>query len=180
VAEEAVCWLCGSGYRASVTECGDCRLPLLPADGRVGPTPSQRRVRELADGHLGRRERDRVRLALAALPDLLTEDESVVWLTDSTRARRRGVLVITTQALCWVPVDEEAQVTSIELGAIQQVGSWPGDGGQLRITTDDDLHVFTDVGGAVWLGQFSEVLRATIGAPEGGQALAGHYNRPGG
>jgi hypothetical protein len=111
---------------------------------------------------------------------VLIEDESVIWLTDAVRVRDRGVLAITTRALCWVPTDEALDAGALDAATIRDVQTWPGDGGQLRVTTDDDLHVFTEVGSTVWLGQFAEVLRATIGSPDGGRALAGHYDRPGG
>jgi hypothetical protein len=57
--EEAACWLCGAAYRPSVTDCLDCRLPLL------APTREQQRIRELVDLHLARRAFEEVRLALS-------------------------------------------------------------------------------------------------------------------
>jgi hypothetical protein len=176
VAEEAVCWLCGSGYRASVTECGDCRLPLLRPDARVGPTPDQIRIRALADAHLSGKERDRVRPALASLPDVLVEGEHVLFLSDARHRRRRGVLVVTSQALCWVPVDEEAEAGAIEFGAIEQVEAWPGDGGQIRVTTADDIHVFSEVGSRIWIDQFASVLDTARRSPAEALVAAERYD----
>ena len=172
-----MCWLCGAGYRASVTECGDCLLPLIPPDSRTGATPDQERIHLLAEQHLSGKERDRVRPALAALPDVLVEDEHVIWLTDAKHRRERGVLAITTQALCWVPADVEVEAGAIDLTTIEQVDTWPGDGGQLRVTTADDLHVFTDVGSSVWLGQFGGVLTTALQSPDAARAEAERFDR---
>jgi hypothetical protein len=177
VGGEATCWLCGSGYRPTVTECQDCGLPLLAADDRVGPTADQLRIHDLAELHLSRKERDRVRPALAALPDVLLDDEHVVWLTDAKTGRQRGLLVLSTQALCWIPVDADAEPGAIDLGTIEQVDTWPGDGGQLRVTTATDLHVFTDVGSAVWLQQLAVVIEAARVSPDAAIVEADRLDR---
>jgi hypothetical protein len=168
------CWLCGAEYRASVHECADCGLALLPAG--EAPTADEARVRSLADAHLGPADHKRVRSALAALPDVLLGGEAIIWLTDAEHVGRPGVLAITTRALCFVPVDEERDPGAIDLDTIIEAVTWPGDGGQLRIDASSGAVVFTEVGRSRWLDQFSEVLRAAIGSPEGALALARHYD----
>ena len=150
------CWLCGATYLPSVDECFDCRVELGPV------TDDQRRIRELADEHLDGRAFDRVRPALAALPDVLVDDEAVVSLTDARHAGKVGVLAVTTLALCWVPVDVEDEAGAIAFDTIQQVDTWPGDGGQVRVDTADHLHVFAGIGRDAWLGEFAETLRAEL------------------
>jgi hypothetical protein len=153
---EVECWLCGSRYRPDVDECFDCPVPLGPI------TEDQRRIRALADDHLDRRAWERVRPALAALPDVLVDGESVVLLTDARHAGKAGVLAVTDVALCWVPVDVDDEAGAIALDTIQQVDTWPGDGGQVRVDTAADLHVFAGVGREAWLGEFAEAIRNAI------------------
>ena len=171
-----MCWLCGSAYQPTVTTCDDCGVALLLDDDRVGPTADQRRVRELADTHLTRRARDRVRGALAALPDVLVDGESVLWLSDAQHRREPGVLAITTQALCWVPADEALEAGAIAYDTVETVETWPGNGGQVRVTTHVDLHLFNEVGTRVWVDQFGTVLRAAVVSIPEARALADGYD----
>jgi hypothetical protein len=155
-AAEAVCWLCGSTYLPSVDECLDCEVELGPATGE------QRNIRHLVDEHLDRRTFERVRLALAALPDVLVDGESVALLTDARHAGKLGVLAVTNVALCWVPVDVDAEAGALTLETIQAVNTWPGDGGQVRVDTAENLHVFSGIGREGWVGEFAEALRNAI------------------
>jgi hypothetical protein len=135
----------------------------LLAPARSDPEAARnRRIGFLAREHLEYDTRDRLTPALAGLTDVLLEDEAVVWLTDAEHRTHPGLLVITDVALCFVPEDDGEEPGAIELSTIEDVTTWPGGSGQVRVTTAETIAVFAEVGGHVWLEQFGDVLKTAI------------------
>jgi len=171
----STCWLCAAEHGASESACRDCGDTLLDPGHPGAEADRSRRIGFLAREHLDDEARERLTPTLVGLSDVLLDDEGVIWLSDAEHRTHPGLLVITDVALCFVPEDEIEEPGAIDLGTIQEVTTWPGAGGQVRVTTAETIAVFSEVGGNVWLQQFSDVLTTATASVDGALRKATAY-----